>query len=54
MVLKRQVDKIDTVSSKFGKIEMEEVSLPDKIDYVENTVRKKKKCSFKQLLEKSK
>jgi len=35
-------------------IEMEEVSLPDKIDYVANTVRKKKKCSFKQLLEKSK
>lgn len=54
MVLKRQVDKIDPVRSKFGKIEMEEVSLPDKIDYVANTVRKKKKCSFKQLLGKSK
>ena len=54
MVLKRQVDKIDPVRSKFGKIEMEEVSLPDKIDYVANTVRKKKKCNFKQLLEKSK
>ena len=54
MVLKRQVDKIDPVRSKFGKIEMEEVSLPDKIDYVANTVRKKKKCSFKQLHEKSK
>ena len=54
MVLKRQVDKIDPVRSKFGKIEMEEVSLPDKIDYVANTVRKKKKCIFKQLLEKSK
>ena len=54
MVLKRQVDKIDPARSKFGKIEMEEVSLPDKIDYVANTVRKKKKCNFKQLLEKSK
>ena len=54
MVLKRQVDKIDPVRSKFGKIEMEEVSLPDKIDYVANTVKKKKKCNFKQLLEKSK
>ena len=54
MVLKRQVDKIDPVRSKFGKIEMEEVSLPNKIDYVANTVRKKKKCNFKQLLEKSK
>ncbi len=51
MVLKRQVDKIDPVRSKFGKIEMEEVSLPDKIDFVSKTVRQKKRCSFKQLLE---
>ncbi len=54
MVLKRQVDKIDPVRSKFGKIEMEEVSLPDKISYVSTTIRKRKKCSFKQLLEEAK
>ncbi|WP_455949858.1 segregation and condensation protein A [Eubacterium sp.] len=53
MVLKRQVDKIDPVRSKFGKIEMEEVSLPDKISYVSTTVKKRKKCKFKQLLEKA-
>lgn len=53
MVLKRQVDKIDPVRSKFGKIEMEEVSLPDKITYVSTTVKKRKKCKFKQLLEKA-
>lgn len=52
MVLKRQMDKIDPVRSKFGKIEMEEVSLPDKIDYVTKTLRKNKRCSFRQLLEK--
>ena len=51
MLLKRQVDKIDPVRSKFGKIEMEEVSLPDKISYVSTTVKKRKKCKFKQLLE---
>ena len=51
MVLKRQVDKIDPVRSKFGKIEIEEVSLPDKITYVSTTVKKRKKCKFKQLLE---
>ena len=51
MVLKRQVDKIDPVRSKFGKIEMEEVSLPDKITYVSTTLKKRKKCKFKQLLE---
>lgn len=53
MVLKRQVDKIDPVRSKFGKIEMEEVSLPEKINYVSTTIKSKKRCSFKQLLEAS-
>lgn len=52
MVLKRQMDKIDPVRSKFGKIEMEEVSLPEKIDYVKETLKVKKRCSFRQLLEK--
>ncbi len=51
MVLKRQVDKIDPVRSKFGKIEMEEVSLPEKITYVSKTIKSRKRCSFKQLLE---
>ncbi len=51
MVLKRQMDKIDPVRSKFGKIEMDEVSLPDKINYVSNAIKKKKRCSFRQLLE---
>jgi segregation and condensation protein A len=51
MVLKRQMDKIDPVRSKFGKIEMEEVSLPEKMNYVSHTIKKKKRCSFKQLLE---
>ncbi len=35
MILKRQEDKIDPIRSKFGKIEKEEVSLPDKMTYVE-------------------
>ncbi len=51
MVLKRQVDKIDPVRSKFGTIEMEQVSLPEKMEYVQHTIKTKKKCSFKQLLE---
>ena len=50
-VIKRQIDKIDPVRSKFGKIEMEEVSLTDKITYVKKVAVKKHKCSFKQLLE---
>lgn len=51
MVLRRQVDKIDPVRSKFGTIEMEEVSLPEKMDFVSHTIKTKKKCSFRQLLE---
>ena len=54
MLLIKQDEKIDPVRSKFGKIEMEEVSLPDKIEYVSTTIKKRKKCSFKQLLEQSK
>ncbi len=52
MVLRRQEDKIDPMRSKFGKIEMEEVSLPDKIEFVTHAIKKQKKCSFKKLLEK--
>lgn len=51
MVLKRQEDKIDRVRAGFGKIEKEEISLPDKITYVRTYAKKKKTFSFKQLLE---
>ncbi|MGN0382847.1 MAG: segregation and condensation protein A [Eubacterium sp.] len=51
MVMKRQIDRIDPVRSKFGKIEKEEVSLPDKITYVKNYAKRNKRISFKQLLE---
>lgn len=52
-VIKRREDKIDPVRSKFGKIEKEEISLPDKISYVRKYAGTKKKFSFRQLLEKS-
>ena len=38
--------------SKFGKIEKEEVPLPDKLLYVETYARTHKKFSFRMLLEK--
>ena len=37
-IMKKQADKIDKVRSKFGKIEKEEVSLEDKMDYLTNRV----------------
>lgn len=38
-VMKKQIDKIDPVRSKFGKIEKEEVSLAEKMTYLENYCR---------------
>ena len=50
-VLRRSVDKIDPVRSDFGEIEMEEVSLEDRISYVEETLKKEPRTSFRKLLE---
>lgn len=51
-VMKRQVDKIDPVRSKFGKLEKEEVTLPDKLDYVIDYAKKNARFSFRDLLSK--
>lgn len=51
-VMKRQVDKIDPVRSKFGKIEKEEVNLSQKMRYVQEYGLKHKTFSFRGLLEK--
>lgn len=50
-VMKKQVEKIDPVRSKFGKIEKEEVNLSAKMRYVQEYGLKHKKCSFRKLLE---
>ncbi len=50
-IMKKQADKIDPVRSKFGKIEKEEVSLSDKMEYVEAYCRTHKSFSFRNLLE---
>ncbi|HIV24552.1 MAG TPA: segregation/condensation protein A [Candidatus Scatomonas pullistercoris] len=50
-VLKRQEDKIDPIRSRFGHIEKEEVSLPDKMTYVERFAVEKRRFSFRSLLE---
>ena len=49
-VMKRQKNKIDPIRSKFGKIEREEVSLSDKMDYIVNIVHGRKDVSFFRLL----
>lgn len=51
-VIKRINDKVDPVRSTFGKIEKEEVTLGEKIDYVREFALTNKRFSFRQLLEK--
>lgn len=46
-IMKKQVDKIDPVRSKFGKIEKEEVSLSDKMLYVEDFCKTHRNFSFR-------
>ena len=53
-VMRRQEEKIDPVRSKFGKIEKEEVPLPDKLVYVQEYAKLHKKFSFRTLLNQQK
>ena len=53
-IMKRQVDKIDPVRSNFGKIEKEEVTVEDKLEYLNDYITKHKKFSFRDLLKKQK
>ncbi len=51
-VMKKQVDKIDPIRSKFGKIEKEELSLEARMSSLERYAGEHKKFSFRNLLEK--
>lgn len=50
-VMKRQIDKLDPVRSKFGRIEKEEVSLEEKVVILEQYAALHKQFSFRGLLE---
>lgn len=50
-IMKKQADRIDPVRSKFGKIEKEEVSLEDRMTYLEDYAKSHKQFSFRSLLE---
>lgn len=51
-IILKQQNKIDPIRSKFGKIEKEEVSLEDKIDFVYDYAVNNENCSFRKLLNK--
>ncbi len=50
-IMRKQENKIDPIRSKFGKIEKEEVSLSDKMLYVEEFCKTHRNFSFRNLLE---
>lgn len=50
-IIRKQADKIDPIRSKFGKIEKEEVSLEEKMTYLEAYCTTHKQFSFRGLLE---
>lgn len=50
-IMKKQADKIDPIRSKFGKIEKEEVSLEERMEYLENYALVHRSFSFRGLLE---
>lgn len=51
MVMKKQVDKIDPIRSKFGTIEREEVNIEERMQTIREDVRGLKGISFRTLLE---
>lgn len=53
-IMRRQQDKIDPVRSAFGKIEKEEITVDDKMDYLNKYIVLHKKFSFRELLKNQK
>lgn len=50
-VMKRQVDKIDPIRSKFGQIEKEEVRVEEKMEMIREQIRGLSQIRFRALLE---
>ena len=50
-VIKKQVEKLDPIRSEFGKIEKEEVTLSDRMIFIQNYAKREKTFSFRSLLE---
>lgn len=50
-VMKKQIDKIDPVRSKFGQIKKEAISLEERVAYIEDYAASHGKFSFRAMLE---
>lgn len=51
-IMKRKEDRVDTVRSGFGNIQRDEISLDDKMGYIESYAAEHKSFSFRNLLQK--
>ena len=52
-VMKRNTEKVDPIRSKFGKIEKEDITLPERLEAVETHAKRHRRFSFMSLFEKS-
>ncbi len=50
-IMKKQVDRVDPIRSRFGNIEKEKVSLADRMAYIEEYALLHRKFDFRRLLE---
>lgn len=50
-IMRKQIDKVDPIRSKFGTIEKEEVNIEDKMREIRETVRGLRGISFRTLLD---
>ena len=50
-VVRKQVEKIDPIRSNFGQIEKEQISLDDKLVYLESYAKQHNRFQFRNLLE---
>lgn len=53
-VIRRQEDKVDPIRSKYGKIEREEVTVEEKMSYMDRYFQNHRVFSFRDLLERQK
>lgn len=51
-MMKRQVEKVDPIRSKFGKIEREEISLEDRMEEIRNSIQGLNNINFRTLFDK--
>lgn len=50
-LMKKRVDRIDPIRSRFGKIEKEEITVADKMVYIKQYAKEQKRFRFRSLLE---